>query len=416
MPMREPAAGGFAAVLGHRGFRLLWLGQSVSFVGDQIFPVAVALRVLDTGGSASDLSLVLGARAAALAVVLIIGGMLADRLPQIHVMIVADAVRLLAVAALALSPAGTQIWLLGMLTFVTGAGEAMFLPAYRSVYPVLLPGSLLQSGNALTSVSMRTGAIAGPALAGLLTKVAGVGAAFGFDSASYAVSVGTLLVIALRRPALATRARSRPPALRAVADGFRVLHTLPWIGVLTAMSGLQMALAIPPWLVLLPVIARRELGGTYAYVLLLALFSAGAVIGALTASRYHPRFPGFVSLGLLAVFGAVELALAGLTMLAFIAVLVFVAGAGIEVYGIYVDTAMQQTVPPELLGRVMAVDALGSVGLAPVGFAFTGWAIAALGDTTVLTVAGLVMLTSSLLPLTVPGVSRLDTPQHMQLT
>jgi hypothetical protein len=246
--------------------------------------------------------------------------------------------------------------------------------------------------------------------------VAGVGAAFGFDSASFAVSIGTLLVIALRRPALRTQERSRSPALRGIADGFRVLRTLPWIGVLTAMSGLQMALAIPPWLVLLPVIARRQLGGTFAYVLLLALFSAGAVIGALAASRHHPKFPGFVSLALLAVFGAVELALAGLTMLALIAVLVFMAGAGIEVFGIYVTTAMQRTVPPELLGRVMAVDTLGSVGLAPLGFAFTGWAIAALGDTTVLTVAGVVMVTSSLLPLTVPGVSRLATPQRTQPT
>ncbi len=407
MSSGDKQAAGLAAALRYRDFRLLWLGQSVSFVGDQVFPVAVVLRVLEAGGSAGDLSLVLAARGLALALLLIAGGVLADRIPQVRVMIGADATRLAAVICLAIAPLDVPVGVLAFATFLIGAGEALFLPAYRSVFPAILPGDKLQAANALTSVSMRVGAIAGPALAGLLTKLAGVETAFAFDAVTFAVSLATLLAIRQAPPAVP---RQRAPLKREVIDGFRVLCSLRWIGVLTIMSGVHMTLCVPPWLVLMPIVARNSLGGTGAYVLLLTLFAAGAIAGALAAGRLRPKRPGLISLILLTFFGGVLLALAIPAPLALIAVLAVIAGAGIEVLGVYVDTAMQQTIPRDMLARVMALDLVGSIGLNPVGFLVTGWAASAFGGTAVLAAAGFVMFASSLLPLSVPGVIRLRTP------
>ncbi len=411
MISRDKQADGLAAALRFRDFRLLWLGQSVSFIGDQVFPVAVVLRVLEAGGRAGDLSLVLAARGLALALLLIPGGVLADRITQVRVMVGADVGRLLAVICLAVAPLSLPVALLASVTFLVGAGEALFLPAYRSVFPTILPDDKLQAANALTSVPMRVGAIAGPALAGLLTKLAGVESAFAFDAVTFAASVATLLAI---RQARAAAPRPRAAVAREVLDGFRVLRALPWIGVLTIMSGVHMSLAAPPWFVLLPIVARGRLGGTAAYVLLLALFAAGAVAGALTAGRLQPRRPGLLSLILLTFFGGVLLGLAIPAPLPLIAVLVVIAGAGIEIFGVYMDTAMQRTIRRDMLARVMAVDMVGSIGLNPVGFLLTGWAASAFGAPAVLATAAAIMVVSSLLPLTAPGVVRLRTPDAVK--
>ncbi|MFI5100336.1 MAG: MFS transporter, partial [Actinomycetes bacterium] len=88
------------SVLGIRDFRLLWVGQAVSTIGDQIFPVAVTIAVLNAGGTATDIGLVLAARWAALVLFAVVGGVWADRLPRTLVMRAADAFRMVAVLGL----------------------------------------------------------------------------------------------------------------------------------------------------------------------------------------------------------------------------------------------------------------------------------------------------------------------------
>src|SRR5882757_2351401 len=92
------------SVLGIRDFRLLWLGQAVSTVGDQIFPVAVTIAVLNAGGSATDIGLVLAARWAALVLFAVVGGVWADRLSRTLIMRLADGFRICALVGLALLP------------------------------------------------------------------------------------------------------------------------------------------------------------------------------------------------------------------------------------------------------------------------------------------------------------------------
>jgi DHA3 family tetracycline resistance protein-like MFS transporter len=128
-----------ASVLGVREFRWLWAGQLISSIGDGIFPVAVAVKILDSGGTARDLGFVLAGRAVALVVFVLFGGILADRMRRTTVMIGADGLRAIAVLGLALVPGEVPVAVLAALVFAVGAGEAFFRPAYGALLPTVLP-------------------------------------------------------------------------------------------------------------------------------------------------------------------------------------------------------------------------------------------------------------------------------------
>ena len=123
--------------LRHPAFRLLFLGQAVSSLGDRLVPVALAFAVLDLTGSVTDLGIVLAAQTVPLVVFVLLGGVWADRLPRQRVMLGSDAVRALAqgASALLLLEGRAHVWQLAVLQAVYGAAEAFFGPASTAVVP-----------------------------------------------------------------------------------------------------------------------------------------------------------------------------------------------------------------------------------------------------------------------------------------
>ena len=190
-------------------FRWLFVGQAVSSLGDQLFPVAVAALVVTRGGTAGELGLVLAARFAALVLFALLGGVWADRLPRVRMLRGADLLRM--VAALALATAALAgdppVWTLAALVFASGAGEAFFRPAFGALLPTVLPEQSLAAGNALSSASRAVAEVAGPGLAGLLLLFAAPGTLFVVDAATFAVSLATLLRV--QEPALGSEPRRR---------------------------------------------------------------------------------------------------------------------------------------------------------------------------------------------------------------
>lgn len=396
-----PAARVRGTVLGLRDFRLLWAGQTISSIGDQIFPIAVALKVLHAGGSAGDLGLVLLGRSLAMVLFLVIGGVYADRVSRTRVMIGSDAFRAVAVLGLAMAPDHVPIGILTLMTFVVGGGEAFFRPAYGAILPSVVPSERLAQANAYTSVSMRTSQILGPALGGVLVAVSGPGGALLVDALTFVVSILTLLRIA--EPPRPSRDGRRSPVHEAL-EGVAAVRARPWIAAVLVMATLQLMLSVAPMIVLQPFIARERLGGDAAYGALLVLFAAGGLAGALPAAFFKPRLPGlWAMLGLMphVVF---LLGLAYSHSFAVVAVLAFVCGFGLEPFQIWWASAVQQDVPPELLARVISLDWLVSLGLLPLGLALAGPAADAFGRETVLLVAAGTMFVTTLAVLPVPGV------------
>ena len=397
-----------ATVLGLRDFRLLWTGQTISAIGDQIFPIAVALKVAHAGGTAGDLGLVLLGRAAAMVLFLLAGGVWADRVSRTKVMITADVLRAVAVLGLAVTPGDVPLGVLVAMTFLVGGGEAFFRPAYGAIVPSVVPSERLDQANAFTSVSLRTSAILGPALGGFVVAVAGPGWALGIDALTFAASTLTLLRIA--EPPLPDRG-FRQSALRDALDGVAEVRARPWVGAVLAMATVHLMLSIAPMMVLTPFIARERLGGDGAYGTLLVLFAVGGLAGTVIGGRWTPRRPGLWGLlGLLPHVG-VLLTLAYSDSLLLNAAWWFVAGVGLEPFAIWWASALQRDVPAELLARVISLDWLASLGLMPVGLALAGPAADAFGREAVLVAGAVVLAVSTLAILPVPGVREFATPR-----
>jgi len=397
-----------ASVLGIRDFRLLWTGQAVSAIGDMIFPVAVAVFVLDSGGDVGDVGLVLAARFAALVLFALFGGVWADRLRRTRVMIGADLLRAVAVLGLALVPGTPAVGVLAALTFLVGGGEAFFRPAYGAVLPTIVPAERLAVANSLSATSVNFARVVGPGLGGVLVAVAGPRPAFLIDAATFGVSLLTLT--RLREPA--QQPAPRRPMLREIGEGLGAVRDRPWIAAILVLAAVQLMLAVAPVTVLLPIIARERLGGDSAYGLLLAVGALGALLGALVAGRWRPRYRGTVGVLALLPLALEPIALATSLSLPWVATMFFVAGSGLGPFIVYWESALQADVPRHLLARVVSVDWMSSFALLPLGLALAGPAVNAFGRGPVLAVAVAVSVVPSLLVLLVPGVPEFRTPDR----
>ena len=129
----------FRDVLAKRNFALLWSGQSLSSVGNQVFPVALAFLVLQQHGSDLRLGVVLGTQSLAVLVGLFAAAAVGDRWRRTRMMITADTLRALTIAIIALR--GTQIGVAALLALVAveGIGEGLFQPAFGAVVPRVRP-------------------------------------------------------------------------------------------------------------------------------------------------------------------------------------------------------------------------------------------------------------------------------------
>ena len=372
--------------------------------------MAVAALVVERGGSASELGLVLAARFAALVLFALLGGVWADRLPRVAMLQAADALRMVAVAGLAVDAGLTHgrpaVPLLAALVFVVGAGEAFFRPALGALLPSVLPAELLGSGNGLNNVTNHLALVAGPGLAGLALLVVGPSALFAVDALTFAASLATLLRVT--EPAHAPAPRRR--VLQEMAEGFAAVRQRPWIATILGMATLQLLVYVAPCNVLLPVVLHERGEPASAYGLVLALGATGGLLGALVAGRWSPTRRGTWGLVLLTLCVAQPLALLLHAPAPLLTVAWFVAGLGFAPFVVWWETALQEDVPRELLARVVALDWMCSLALLPAGLALTGPVTDLVGRGPVLVTGIVVIVVTSLAALAAPGTREFRTP------
>ena len=222
-PVRRRVARGPLAILGadvlrNRNFRLLLAGQAVSALGDRMVVLALAFAVLEIGGSASDVGLVLAAGAAPMVATVLLGGVVGDRLPRRRVMVTADLVRVASQGAMAALLIGdsAEVWSLAALAAVTGTASGMFNPASTAMLPELLGPSEFQQANALRWTGVSVGEILGPVLAGIIVAAASAGWAVAVDALTFAISAACLARMRMGdRPP-----REAPSFMRDLKDGW----------------------------------------------------------------------------------------------------------------------------------------------------------------------------------------------------
>jgi MFS family permease len=353
----------FFTPLRHASFRRLWIGQVLSSVGSAMFPVALAVTVLRQGRDPSELGVVLGAEMAAYVIVVLLGGVLADRFRRTRVMIGSDLASALALSGFAIIGLHAPLPALVALATMVGLASAFFQPAYSALMPHVVPAAELQAANALRGASQRLAAVVGPAIAGALVVWVGPSAAFAVDAVSYGVSAA--LLFGLPEPRR-VREVSETVLMEAVG-GLRAVWERRWIAVVVLQGTAQLLLALGPMLVLVPIVLHQR-GQDEAYALVAAGQALGAVLGGVQAARIRPAEPG--TLALLVLLGSVgELACLAIEVpVALFVVASVVTGFGFALFGALWFTALQRHVPDGLLARVFAVEQLGTFALAPLAY------------------------------------------------
>jgi MFS family permease len=390
----------YARVLRHRDFRYLFLGQSVSAVGDQIVFVALALYITRRTGSATDLGLVLAAQSLPLIALVLFGGVWADRIARNRIMIATDITRALLHGTLAglILAGGASVAAMVVIEALFGAARAFFQPAYTGLLPQTIPEGMAQDARALTSTTNNLAMLVGPALGTVLVLSVGAGIAFTLDAASFLLSAALLRLV---RP----RSRGPAPVPRSVAHelraGWREVRSRPWVwATIAAFTGAVLC-DYTQWNALAPGIARDFYGGAGLFGVLESVAGGGAVLGALVAVRWRPGRPLRAGLLLMLMWPFQSIAFALRAPLVSMIALVFSAGIAFSLFEVWWETALVRHIPPHALSRVSSYDWMGSLALMPLGFALAGPLAGAVGAQTVLAVGGtvsLVMLALALIP------------------
>lgn len=408
-------AGGIARVgvlapLRNRNFRLLSIATSVSLLGDGAFLVALVWQVYAISNTPTAMSFAGIAMTVPTIVFLLVGGVASDRLPRRDLMVAADCLRAVALAAMTvLSVLGAlELWHIIVLVAVYGSGTAFFAPASDALVPELLSGDSLAQANALDQLLrpllLR---MAGPALGGVLVALWGAGAVFGLDAASFAVSAVLLLFIRVPARRAAAAGESLVRDLRA---GWRFVRGHVWLWATFASAAIAYLLFMGPVEVLLPYVIKTDLGGGPAALGL--VFGAGGIGSAVTAvAMAQRRLPRREITFMYVTWTLATVAVAGYGLGSAIwqLMLVSLVFNACETAGTIVWATMKQRhVPPAFLGRVSSLDWLISIGLLPLSFALTGPAAGAIGPRATLIVGGVIGALVTLGALYLPGMRQVE--------
>jgi hypothetical protein len=399
---RFPAArlGPFA----ERNFRVFYAGYATSLLGSAMSGLALTFAVLDSGGGPADLGFVFAASVVPQVLVMLGGGVLADRVGRRPVMLVTDSVRFAVQVTLAsaLFAGRPPIWLFVLLAALLGTGEGFFSPALGGLRAEIAPPDKRADANALLGVARSAATVLGPALAGILIAVTSPAVVIAVDAASFGVSVLSLSVLEIRPAAMVAQSPWRD-----LADGWQVFRRQTWLWLTTLQFALFNLLTWAPYLLLGPILARQYLGGAGAWGVVTACYAGGSVLAGLAMVGRRPQ-----RLLLVATLGTFGYALPCLALalrgpLCLVAAAAFAGGCGSAVFGTYWDTAMQQQVPAELLGRTNAFVLTGAYLLGSIGYAVIGPIAATVGPGRMLGVAAAYATASSAVVLAMPAIRSL---------
>ncbi|WP_392672176.1 MFS transporter [Streptomyces sp. LN785] len=383
-----------------RAFRLLFIGRTLSLLGDAVIPAALSLAVYLATGSTGALAVVLACAMVPKLLLLPLGGVVGDRFNARTVALTTDLVRCATQLFVGVELLGgtPELWRIAVAEVLGGAAGAFAMPtASPLVRGTVDPPGLLRA-NSLMAVAAGATRLGGPAVAGTLILTAGPGWAFVLDSASFAVSAALLSVIEVRHVPIPRRS-----VLTDLKDGWSEVRGRDWYWTsLLAHASWNGAAAV--LMTLGPALAISEMGGKDAWIALLQTGAVGLLLGSLLAGRVHPRRPVLVAnlglatyalpLGLLAADAPTALTVAAYGL----------ALAGLGFLGPVWDTSVQAAVPAHALARVTSYDWLLSLGAMPLGYALAPLAAAAWGAQLPLTVAAVTVGAACLATAAVPGV------------
>jgi MFS family permease len=400
-------------------FSLFWFGEMISVIGDHISLIAFPWLVLQMTDSAALTGLVFAVQGVPRAALMLAGGALVDRTSPRLVILITNGLRMLLVLSLAymIHQDTVQVGTVFILAFAFGVADAFFYPASTSILPSLVARDELQAGNAIIQTTLHLGMTLGPVIAAFIIagEVAsvshqefdaaaidgyaadreGLARAFLIDGLTFGLSFLSLLFVKVR-PLEDESDEASMSLYNEIKTAILWVVSIPAV----RLGFLGMAVIhfffMPMVFVGIPVWAKmRFVEGAYVYGLVTAAFGAGALIGAISSAYVSSpgdkklvpyMFWAYVfsgsTLGLIIIYDAYWWAMA----------LFFISGVFEAFFYVHFTTWLQKLTPEHLLGRVMSVLMLMSMGLLPIADAIMGFAIDFSLEITMLASAALLMV------------------------
>lgn len=360
----------------HRDYRWLALAMAMSTFTSGVWAVALVWEVIRLGGEPSNLSLVAAAGALGIMIPALAGGVVADRVPQMAILIAVTCAQLAMMTAAAMVSALdlATLPILVILSFGLGVGIAFYYPAYSSWLPVLVPGPDLQAVNGFEGM-VRPGLqqAFGPAVAG--AAVAAAEPSLAMALAALALLLG--LVALTRIPGTPVAARDGevvPTVWQDVRHAVMYARSTPWFSSTLLFAALMILVIVGPIEVLIPFLLKDHLGGgPQGHSFVLAAFGIGGVLGSLIMGSLPMPRRYLSVMVLLWGAGCLPFAVVGTTdRLVVVVLAALVVGACFSAPNVIWGTLLQRRVPAHLLGRVSSLDFFVSLSLMPVSMALAG--------------------------------------------
>jgi MFS family permease len=354
-------------------FRFLWIGSTFSVLGDQFYGVGLPWLVLLFNDSGLALGTVLMVESVPRAVLMLLGGVVTDRISPRRILMATAFGRMLLVIATAvlIYLHLLQLWHLYGLALAFGTADAFALPAGQALVPAVLSQEQLPAGNALLNSSAQVSYIAGPGLAGLILKVWSVVSIFTADAIGFLLSI--LAWWRVRNVPPAAERSSSGGIWKVILEGWRyVMNDPPMRSLMFVVTVLNLCVGGPISLGL-AIISKDRYGSSAAFGTLLSSIAVGSLLGSLlpALTRYSFR-RGWVLLSFSAVIGAEMIVIGLLRGFILMMVLLAVLGFGSGLTGVYFQSWLQARIDRNFLGRVMSIFLFATFGLLPVSYTVAG--------------------------------------------
>jgi MFS family permease len=351
---RSPSRVPYLRVIRSPRYFPLWLGQSVSNLGDTLNYVALVVLVFRLSHSGLAVSALVVTEIVPTLLLGPVAGVVIDRFDRKRLLIAVDLARAVLVLTLAVTHV---LWAVYALAALLAVGSTLFNPALQALIPVLLDDKERLAANSIAWSSGRLVQIVGASLAGGLIAWAGTTPAFLANAASFAFSAAMIARLSVLTREMVPRSGGLRSWLRDAREGLMYARRDPFVARLVPVQALT-SLAVGATSALLVVLATRHLHlEAQGFGWLLAAIGAGALIGPflanwLTGGRYLDVRLLFVPY---LIRGAGDIVLGLVVGLPWALVILFVYGVNTSTGMVAAQSILQTVIPDGVRGRVFTL-------------------------------------------------------------
>jgi MFS family permease len=370
-------------------YRLWLIGSTISFLGDQFYMVALPWLILQQTGSAVAMGAVMMAGSIPRALLMLMGGVLSDRVSARKIMMTTATARTICVAVI-----GILVWLgvlhmweLYALAVIFGVADAFAAPASTAYLPSLLQPEQLVAASSVGQSTAQLTTIVGPVPAGFVIKALGVAWAFFMDAVSFLFIIGALWKL----PDPPQSPAAKKAVWPAIAEGIAYVRRDVPLRSLMLLAMTMNFCFTGPVAIGLTYLTKNRFGSPAILGTLMSAVAAGSLLGALLAGVWKIRRRGIL---MLLVAAALAPCLGSIGLMGRVwplAGVLFVIGVLAALMNVHISAWVMQRIDAAVRGRVASVLMLATFGIMPISFAVAGFLIAWNLKFTFL-IAGLAML------------------------